>query len=192
MEKAFNNIFDTLAQAARERILIIDGAMGSMIQGFPLTEADFRGTRFAEHHKDLQGNNDLLCITRPDVVQDIHLQYIMAGADILETNTFSGTSIAQADYDMPEGVAYDINLAAAQCARQAILEFAQQHPDDQRPRFVAGAMGPLNKTLSLSPDVNDPGYRALTFDEAKNAYADRKSTRLNSSHSTLSRMPSSA
>jgi 5-methyltetrahydrofolate--homocysteine methyltransferase len=162
-------VLDRLKAAAAQRILVIDGAMGTMIQRYQLTEADFRGERFADFPHDLKGNNDLLCITRPDVIEAIHTQYLEAGADILETNTFSSTSIAQEDYHLAH-IAYDLNVAAAQCARKAVDRFAEK---DTRPRFVAGAIGPLNKTLSLSPDVNNPGYRALSFDEAKNAYAEQ-------------------
>ena len=165
------NILDSLNKAAQSRILVIDGAMGTMIQRYQLEEKDFRGDRFQSFHKDLKGNNDLLCITRPDVIEEIHRQYLDAGADIIETNTFSGTSIAQADYDM-QAVAYEINVAAAQCARKAVDAFQKEHPN-AGDKFVAGAIGPLNKTLSLSPDVNNPGFRALTFDEAKNAYAEQ-------------------
>lgn len=165
------NIFNSLNQAATSRILVIDGAMGTMIQRYQLQENDFRGERFRDFHKDLQGNNDLLSITRPDVIEEIHRQYLDAGADIIETNTFSSTSIAQADYDMQD-IAYELNLAAARCARSAVDAYLEKHGSEQ-PKFVAGAMGPLNKTLSLSPDVNNPGFRALTFDEAKNAYAEQ-------------------
>ncbi|MCK6691234.1 MAG: methionine synthase [Thermoanaerobaculia bacterium] len=159
-----------LTLAARQRILIIDGAMGTMIQRYGLGEADFRGEQFKDHHKDLQGNNDLLCLTRPDVIEAIHRAYLEAGADIIETNTFNANAISQADYDLQDQ-AYAINLAAAQIARRAADEYTAKDPS--KPRFVAGALGPLNKTLSLSPDVNNPGFRALTFDEAKAAYADQ-------------------
>ena len=144
--------------------------MGTMIQQYRLEEADFRGTQFRDHHRDVQGNNDLLSITRPDVIEAIHRAYLEAGADIIETNTFNATSISLADYDMSDQ-AYPINLAAAKIARRTADSFSAANPD--KPRFVAGALGPLNKTLSLSPDVNDPGFRALTFDEAKNAYAEQ-------------------
>jgi len=128
--------------------------MGTMIQQYKLEETDFRGERFSDFHKDLQGNNDLLCITRPDIIEAIHRAYLTVGADILETNTFSSTSIAQADYDLSH-IAYELNVAAAQIARRAADVFTTENPD--KPRFVAGAIGPLNKTLSLSPDVNNPG-----------------------------------
>jgi 5-methyltetrahydrofolate--homocysteine methyltransferase len=148
-----------------KRILVLDGAMGTMIQRFKLTEEDYRGERFAQWHIDLKGNNDLLCLTRPDIIQQIHIDYLKAGADILETNTFNANAISLADYGM-EHLAYEINLAAAGLARKAVLSYQ----DEDSPRFVAGAMGPMNKTLSLSPDVNDPGKRAMTFDEAVEAY----------------------
>ena len=160
------NIRDLL----KERILIIDGAMGTMIQRYKLTEADYRGERFKDWPSDLKGNNDLLSLTQPHIVKEIHKQYLEAGADIIETNTFSSTVIAQADYNM-QSLAYELNVAAAKCARNAINEFTQDSPlTTQDPKFVAGAIGPLNKTLSLSPDVNNPGYRAVTFDEVVAAY----------------------
>ena len=157
----------TIQQCLEERILIIDGAMGTMIQKYKLEEEDYRGERYKNWHTDVKGNNDLLSITRPDVIEAIHREYLEAGADIIETNTFSSTVIAQADYDMQE-VAYEMNVASAQCARRAADAYTAQNPD--KPRFVAGAIGPLNKTLSLSPDVNNPGYRAVTFDEVADAY----------------------
>ncbi|MCB9599881.1 MAG: methionine synthase [Sandaracinus sp.] len=152
----------------RERILVLDGAMGTMVQRFKLEEADYRGERFADHPHDLKGNNDLLVLTKPEVIRSIHEQYLRAGADLVETDTFNATSISQADYHL-EHLAYELNVAAAKVAREACEAVAT--PD--RPRFVAGAIGPLNKTLSLSPKVEDPGYRALTFDEAKDAYAEQ-------------------
>lgn len=157
----------TIKDCLKERILIIDGAMGTMIQRYKLTEADYRGERFKDWKSDVKGNNDLLCITKPDIIIAIHKQYLEAGADIIETNTFSSTSIAQADYHMEE-LAYELNVAAAKCAREAVDEYTKKDP--HKPRFVAGAIGPLNKTLSLSPDVNNPGYRAVTFDEVVEAY----------------------
>lgn len=160
------NIKDCL----RERILIIDGAMGTMIQRFRLTEADYRGERFKDWPVDIRGNSDVLCITQPQIIEDIHRQYLEAGADIIETNTFASTAIAQADYQM-QSLAYELNRAAAGCARRAVDGFMTKDPS--RPRFVAGAMGPLNKTLSLSPDVNDPGFRAVGFDEVAAAYYDQ-------------------
>jgi 5-methyltetrahydrofolate--homocysteine methyltransferase len=165
-----NDLLSQLTRAAQRRILVIDGAMGTMIQRYRLEEADFRGERFKNHPRDLQGNNDLLCLTRPDVIEAIHRAYLDAGADIIETNTFNSTSISLADYDTSD-LAYEINRAAAQIARRAADDFTAKNPD--KPRFVAGALGPLNKTLSLSPDVNNPGYRALTFDEARDAYAEQ-------------------
>jgi 5-methyltetrahydrofolate--homocysteine methyltransferase len=154
-------------QQLKKRILIIDGAMGTMIQRHKLEEKDYRGDRFKEWHKDVKGNNDLLSITRPQVIETIHKQYLEAGADIIETNTFSSTVIAQADYDM-QSLAYELNLASAGCAKRAAEEYSAKNP--AKPRFVAGAIGPLNKTLSLSPDVNNPGYRAVSFDEVVSAY----------------------
>ena len=150
-----------------KRIIIIDGAMGTMIQRYKLAEADYRGEHFKNWHRDVKGNNDLLCLTQPQIITEIHKQYLDAGADIIETNTFSSTAIAMADYDM-QSLAYELNVAAAQCAREAIIQSGKQ-------AWVAGAMGPLNKTLSLSPDVNNPGYRAVTFDEVVSAYYDQVS-----------------
>jgi 5-methyltetrahydrofolate--homocysteine methyltransferase len=151
-----------------KRILVIDGAMGTMIQRHTLSEADYRGERFKDWHSDVKGNNDLLCITQPDIIKDIHKQYLAAGADIIETNTFSSTVIAMADYDM-QSLAYELNVAAATCARDAVTEFLAENPGTAA-KFVAGAIGPLNKTLSLSPDVNNPGFRAVSFDEVVAAY----------------------
>ena len=146
-----------------EKILVLDGAMGTMIQRYKLTEEDYRGDRFKDWHTDVKGNNDLLSITRPDIIKAIHKEYLQAGSDIIETNTFSSTSIAQADYDM-QALAHELNVASVQSAKDAIAEY-QKETGDKSPKFVAGAIGPLNKTLSLSPDVNNPGYRAVTFDE---------------------------
>src|ERR1700710_1081249 len=154
----------------KKRILIIDGAMGTMIQRHKLQEEDYRGERFEDWHKDVKGNNDLLSITQPDIIIGIHKQYLEAGADIIETNTFSSTVIAQADYDM-QSVAYEMNTASARCARIAADGYTAKNPS--KPRFVAGAIGPLNKTLSLSPDVNNPGFRAVTFDEVATAYTEQ-------------------
>ena len=170
------DILQQLTAAARERILIIDGSMGVFLQSYNLPEVDFRGERFSDFHRELKGNYDILCLTRPDIIEDIHLKYLDAGSDIIETNTFNATSISQADFDMPAGVCYDINKAAAEIAQKAIREWQGKQVSTaapKRPRFVAGALGPLNKTLSLSPDVNDPGFRTITFDEAKNAYAEQ-------------------
>lgn len=154
----------------KERILVLDGAMGTMIQRHALTEEDFRGERFKDHKYLLKGNNDLLSITRPDIIKDIHRQYFAAGADIAETNTFSSTTIAQADYHL-ERIAYELNFQSAKIAKEVANEFISKNPF--KPRFVAGAMGPTNRTLSLSPDVNNPGYRAITFDELKMAYKEQ-------------------
>jgi 5-methyltetrahydrofolate--homocysteine methyltransferase len=150
-----------------KRILVVDGAMGTMIQRHKLEEEHYRGERFKDWHKDVKGNNDLLSITQPDIIIGIHKQYLEAGADIIETNTFSSTVIAQADYDM-QSLAYELNIASAKCARTAANEYNAKDPS--KPRYVAGAIGPLNKTLSLSPDVNNPGFRAVTFDEVVDAY----------------------
>jgi 5-methyltetrahydrofolate--homocysteine methyltransferase len=151
----------------KDRILVIDGAMGTMIQQYKLTEKDYRGTRFANHAYDIQGNNEILVFTQPHIIEAIHRAYLEAGADILETNTFGATKIAQADYHL-ESLAYEMNLEAAKIARKAADEFNQRTPE--KPRFVAGAIGPTNKTASLSPDVNNPGFRGVSFDELKEAY----------------------
>lgn len=162
-----------IRQELEKRILIIDGAMGTMIQRHKLEEADYRGERFKDWHTDVKGNNDLLSITQPEIIVGIHKQYLAAGADIIETNTFSSTSIAQADYDM-QSLAYELNVASAKCARKAIEEFLSSAEGSGREgAWVAGAIGPLNKTLSLSPDVNNPGYRAVTFDEVAEAYTEQ-------------------
>ena len=158
----------TIQECLNERILIIDGAMGTMIQRYKLEERDFRGDRFKVWEKDLKGNNDLLSITQPQIIEAIHLEYLKAGADIIETNTFSSTSIAQADYDM-QTLAYELNVAAAGCARKAIQRYRVETGDTER-KFIAGAIGPLNKTLSISPDVNNPGFRTVSFDEVCAAY----------------------
>jgi 5-methyltetrahydrofolate--homocysteine methyltransferase len=164
-------IFMSIQETLKKRILVIDGAMGTMIQRHKLTEEDYRGTRFANWHCDVKGNNDLLCITQPAIITGIHLQYLEAGADIIETNTFSSTSIAMADYDMQE-LAYELNVAAAKCVRDAIDQYKSKHPNTTE-KYIAGSIGPLNKTLSLSPDVNNPGYRAVTFDEVVTAYTEQ-------------------
>ncbi len=164
------NTEETLLRIARERILVLDGAMGTMIQRFGLDEAAFRGDRFQHHERDLKGDNDLLVLTRPSVIREIHDAFLEAGADIIETNTFAATSIGQADYGL-EHVIEELNLAAARIAREAADAWTAKTPD--KPRFVAGSIGPLNKTLSLSPDVNDPAFRAVTFDEVKDAYAEQ-------------------
>lgn len=160
----------TIKDILKERILVIDGAMGTMIQRHKLEEEDFRGERFKDHSHPLKGNNDILSITRPDIIKDIHRQYFEAGADIIETNTFSGTWIAQADYHL-ESAVYDINYLSAKIAREVADEFTAREP--HKPRFVAGAIGPTNKTASLSPDVNNPGFRAITFDELAGAFKDQ-------------------
>ena len=160
------NIFDEIVK----RVLVLDGAMGTMIQDYKLSEEDFRGERFKNHPVELKGNNDLLSITRPDVIKAIHEEYLKAGADLIETNTFNGTSISLADYQM-EDLAYEINFESAKIAKAAAIEFTKQNPE--KPRFVVGSMGPTNKTASMSPDVNDPGFRAVSFDDLVNAYGEQ-------------------
>lgn len=157
----------SLHDAIQQRILVLDGAMGTMIQRYKLSEEDYRGERFADWPSDIKGNNDLLSLTQPQIIEAIHREYLEAGSDIIETNTFNATAISMEDYDMQE-YAYEMNLASAKIAKRAAVEFSNKNPE--KPRFVAGALGPLNKTLSLSPDVNDPGYRAVTFDEVVDAY----------------------
>ena len=161
----------SIRKELEKRILVIDGAMGTMIQRHKLTEADYRGERFKDWHCDVKGNNDLLCITQPEIIKGIHKEYLAAGADIIETNTFSSTTIAMADYDM-QSLAYELNVAAAKCAKDAVNEFIAENPGTSA-KYVAGAIGPLNKTLSLSPDVNNPGFRAVTFDEVVTAYKEQ-------------------
>ncbi len=161
-----NKIDDIL----KERILVLDGAMGTMIQRHKLEEEDFRGERFKDHLHPLKGNNDLLSLTRPDIIKEIHLQYFEAGADIAETNTFSSTSIAQADYHLQEAV-YDLNFYSAKIAKEAAEEYTAKEP--HKPRFVAGSLGPTNRTASISPDVNNPGFRAIEFDELVEAYKEQ-------------------
>lgn len=160
------NILD----AVKERILVLDGAMGSLIQTYKLEEEDFRGERFKDHSHPLKGNNDLLALVRPDILKEIHCLYLDAGADILETNTFSGTTIAQADYALEDAV-YDINFHSAKVAKEAADEYTAKNPN--KPRYVAGSIGPTNRTLSISPDVNDPGFRAVTWDEVVTAYKEQ-------------------
>ncbi|MAP01841.1 MAG: 5-methyltetrahydrofolate--homocysteine methyltransferase [Flavobacteriales bacterium] len=157
----------SIEHIVKDRILILDGAMGTMIQQYSLTEEDFRKGWFEEHNQPLKGNNDLLSLTRPDIIKAIHRAYFEAGADIVETNTFSGTSIAQADYAL-EKYAYEINFHGAKIAAEVAAEFSANEPD--KPRYVAGSIGPTNRTSSISPDVNDPGYRNVTFDELNLAY----------------------
>jgi 5-methyltetrahydrofolate--homocysteine methyltransferase len=154
----------------KDRILVLDGAMGTMIQRHKLEEEDFRKGWFENHDKPLKGNNDLLSLTRPEIIKDIHRKYFEAGADIAETNTFSGTWIAQADYGLEKFV-YDINFQSAKIAKEVAAEFTALNPD--KPRFVAGSIGPTNRTASISPDVNDPGFRGITFDELVNAYKEQ-------------------
>ena len=168
-----------LHQQLQQRILILDGAMGTMIQRYKLGEDDYRGThahggcachhQFADHEGDLKGNNDLLVLTQPQIIREIHAAYLEAGADILETNTFNATSVAMADYDM-EHLVYEINVAAAKLAREVADEFEAKNP--AKPRFVAGVLGPTNRTATISPDVNDPGFRNVTFDQLVTAYTE--------------------
>lgn len=156
-----------IREILKERILVLDGAMGTMIQRYKLEDYDYSGERFKDWPHDVKGNNDLLSLTRPDVIKEIHAAYFEAGADIAETNTFSGTTIAMADYGMEELV-YELNFESARLAREVADEFTEREPE--KPRFVAGSMGPTNRTASLSPDVNNPGYRAITFDQLVEAY----------------------
>ncbi|MBT7942189.1 MAG: dihydropteroate synthase, partial [Alphaproteobacteria bacterium] len=158
-----------IEDALKKRILVLDGAMGTMIQGYTLEEADFRGARFADHPSDLKGNNDLLTLTQPDIIREIHTAFLDAGADIVETNTFNGTSISQADYGL-EDIVYELNFEAARIARDAADAVTATTPD--KVRFVAGALGPTNRTASMSPDVNDPGFRNVTFDDLVAAYGE--------------------
>jgi len=157
----------TIHDCLKERILIIDGAMGTMIQRHKPTEATYRGEKFKDWHKELKNNSDILNITQPDIIRGIHRQYLEAGADIIETNTFASTSIPQSDYDLQPYV-YEMAYTGARLAREAADEYTRKDPS--KPRFVAGAIGPMNKTLSLSPDVNNPGFRSVTFDEVSTAY----------------------
>lgn len=159
-----------IIEALKDRILVLDGAMGTMLQQYTFSEEDFRGKRFKDFHKPLKGNNDLLSITQPEAIAEVHRKYFEAGADIVETNTFSGTTIAMADYAL-EDLVYELNFESAKIARKVADEFTKK--ESHKPRFVAGAMGPTNKTASLSPDVNDPGFRAITFDELRIAYKEQ-------------------
>jgi 5-methyltetrahydrofolate--homocysteine methyltransferase len=161
---------EAIQDILKHRILILDGAMGTMIQRHKLEEQDFRKGWFEAHEKPLKGNNDLLSLTRPEIIKEIHAQYFKAGADIAETNTFSGTWIAQADYGLEKYV-YDINFQSAKIAREVADEFTKLNPS--KPRFVAGSIGPTNRTASISPDVNDPGFRGISFDELVNAYSEQ-------------------
>src|SRR5687767_10082672 len=162
--------FAALHELLRRRVLILDGAMGTMIQRHALTEADFRGGRLQDHSRDQKGNSDVLILTRPDVISSIHHEYLAAGADIIETNTFSSTAIAQADYQL-EPLVRELNVEGARLAKEAAAEWTARTPD--QPRFVAGSMGPMNRTLSISPDVNDPAFRGMTFDQAREAYEEQ-------------------
>jgi len=156
-----------ISEEIEKRILVLDGAMGTMLQQYNFTEEDFRGERFKDFHLPLKGNNDLLSITQPEALKEIHAKYLEAGADIIETNTFSGTTIAMADYEL-EDLVYEMNFQSAKIAKEVADEFTAREP--HKPRFVAGSLGPTNRTASMSPDVNDPGYRAVTFDDLRKAY----------------------
>ena len=158
---------EQLKKALQNRVLVLDGAMGTMLQAYQFSEEDFRGDQFKDFHIPLKGNNDLLSLTQPDAIAEVHRKYLAAGADIIETNTFSGTTIAMADYEMEDYV-YDMNYASAKIAKEVAQSFSYNEP--HKPRFVAGSIGPTNKTASMSPDVNDPGYRAVSFDELSVAY----------------------
>lgn len=157
-------------KALKEKILLLDGAMGTMIQSYDLEEEDYRGDIWKDYDHPLKGNNDLLSVTRPDIIKEIHLKYLQAGSDIIETNTFSSTSIAQADYNL-SNEAYRLNFESAKLAREAINEYLEGNPGEEK--FVAGALGPTNKTASISPDVNDPGHREISFEELKEAYKEQ-------------------
>jgi len=170
MNKPLSSSYIALKALFDSRIAVLDGAMGSMIQTYKLEEADFRGEQFRTYAHDIKGNNDLLCLTRPDIIEDIHGQYFAAGADIVETNTFSSTSIAQADYHL-ESIVTELNTAAVKVARNAARKAEAASPG--RKCFVAGAIGPLNRTLSMSPDVNRPDYRAVTWDQVVGAYIEQ-------------------
>jgi 5-methyltetrahydrofolate--homocysteine methyltransferase len=165
-----SSILPTLRAAAENRILIIDGAMGTMIQRHKLDEAGYRGSRFKDWHRDVKGNNDLLVLTQPEIIQEIHEQYLEAGADLIETNTFNAQRISMADYGMEE-LSYEMNVAAAKLARKAVDKYNKLTP--HQPRFVVGAIGPTNRTASISPDVNNPGYRNTSFDELRECYVEQ-------------------
>ena len=160
-----------IREQLEKRILVIDGAMGTMIQRYDLQELDYRGTRFADWPHDLKGNNDLLSITQQKIIRDIHIAYLEAGADIIETNTFNAQRISLADYKM-ESLSYELNFESAKIAKQAVQEWMVKNPTGG-PKFIAGALGPTNRTASLSPDVNDPGFRAVSFDELVEAYIEQ-------------------
>src|SRR5580704_17382684 len=168
-QRVLSPVESQLRALARERILVLDGAMGTMIQALKLDEEEFRGARFNAWNREVRGNNDLLNLTKPEAIRDIHLAYLRAGADIVATNTFSSTAIAQADYGMQD-IAYELNREGARLAREA-AEIASG--EDGRRRFVAGAIGPTNRTASISPDVANPGFRAVTFDALREAYAEQ-------------------
>jgi len=157
----------TIQEEIKKRILVLDGAMGTMIQQYNFSEEDYRGEQFKDFHLSVKGNNDMLSLTQPEAIKEIHRKYLDAGADIIETNTFSGTTIAMADYEMEDFV-YEINYQSAKIAKEAAQEFTAKNPN--KPRFVAGSIGPTNRTASMSPDVNDPGYRAVTFNDLRVAY----------------------
>ena len=161
---------ENLEEILNNRILVLDGAMGTMIQNHNLNEADFRGTRYVDHVCDVKGNNDLLVLTQPNIIEDIHALYLEAGADIIETNTFNSNAISMADYQM-ETLAYELNVAGAQAAKRAVARVQAKQPGRQC--FVAGALGPTNRTASMSPDVNNPAFRAVTFDDLAGAYYDQ-------------------
>lgn len=158
---------EPIERLLRSRILVLDGAMGTMLQAYKFEEEDYRGERFKDYATSLKGNNDLLSLTQPEAIKEVHRKYLAAGADIIETNTFSGTTIAMADYEM-EDLVYELNFESARLAKEVADEFTEKEPD--KPRYVAGSMGPTNKTASMSPDVNDPGFRAVSFDELRAAY----------------------
>lgn len=170
MSYFYNMNKEQIHKLLSEKILVLDGAMGTMIQRYKLSEEDYRGERFKDWPSDLKGNNDLLVLTQPQIIKAIHKEYLDAGADIIETNTFNAQVVSLADYNM-QSLALEINIAAAKIAKEAVDEYMQEHPGSQK--FVAGAIGPMNKTLSLSPDVNDPGFRAVTFDEIAEAYTEQ-------------------
>src|SRR5947209_1704495 len=169
MTKTMTAAEQALRALAAKKILVLDGAMGTMIQDLQLDEAAFRGERFKDFHRDVKGNNDLLILTQPRAIEDIHAEYLRAGADIVATNTFSSTSIAQTDYEMGH-LAYELNLNGARLAKAAA---ARVQAEDGKPRFVAGALGPTNRTASISPDVSNPGYRATTFDDLRKSYGEQ-------------------
>jgi len=160
------NIYDIL----KEKILVLDGAMGTMIQDYKFSEDDYRGFRFKDHACSVKGNNDLLSLTQPEAIKTIHEKYLKVGADIIETNTFSSTSIGMADYSM-ESIVYDINFESAKIAKEVAIKYSKITPE--KPRFVAGSIGPTNRTASMSPDVNDPGFRAITFDDLVESYSEQ-------------------